>query len=196
MAESPVALNQDDVAVAGPLQVLPSERQGHGVDLDRHDQAPGPDDLPRQGRPVAGAHPNLEEPVPLPEPERLVEQGVAVGAGDRGLLAREGQRDLLVGVVPVRAGDEVLAAHDEHGSAEPLRAKEPGPGELRRLRFPLPPQLLLGLDRPARRRNRPAAHRPGRPGPRSLTRAAAFTSSVLSFPPNPDRTSADSLGVR
>jgi hypothetical protein len=96
--------------------------------------------------------------VPHSHAERLIEQRIAVRAGDRGPLARERQRDLLVGMVAVARRDEVLATHGQHRPAEPLGAKEPAPPELPDLRLPLTPQVVVALDRRARRRNEPSAH--------------------------------------
>ena len=68
------------------------------------------------------------------------------------MLAREGQRKLLVGVVAVRSRDEVLAPDAEHRVAQPLRAKEPAPRERSDFRLVLAPQVRRALRRSARRR--------------------------------------------
>jgi hypothetical protein len=75
VTESPVAVNHDHVGVAGPVQVLPGERERCGVDLNGHDETLGAHHLPGQGRAVARPHANLEEPVPLSQAERLVDSG-------------------------------------------------------------------------------------------------------------------------
>jgi hypothetical protein len=72
--------------------------------------------------------------LPLFQTERLVEQGIAVRARDRGALARERKRNLLICMVSIVSGDELLAPHGEHCLPEPLGAKEPAPLELRDLR--------------------------------------------------------------
>src|SRR5919198_3017293 len=158
ISQSPVAVDEEHVGVARTFQVLAREREGCGVDVDRYDQALGAYHFARKGGAVARADANLEEPVPLFEVERLVEQRIAVWAGDRGPLARDGERDLFVGVVSVARRDEVLATHGEHCPAESLGAKEPAPPELADLRFALTPQVLVALDRRARRRDEPSAH--------------------------------------
>jgi hypothetical protein len=75
VSRSPVAANEGDVGVARPFQVVPGEREGCGVDIDRHDQALGSHDLPCKGCAVARADAHLEEPVALVEAERLIERG-------------------------------------------------------------------------------------------------------------------------
>jgi hypothetical protein len=82
--ESAVAVNEDDVCVAGPFQVLAGEVERCGVDLDGHDQALRTHHLPGQRCAVARSDADLEEQVALVEAERLVEQWIAVRAGDRG----------------------------------------------------------------------------------------------------------------
>src|SRR5206468_12928677 len=42
ISESPVAVHEEHVRVARPRQVLPSERERCGIDLDRHDHPPDP----------------------------------------------------------------------------------------------------------------------------------------------------------
>ena len=157
-AESAVAVNEDHVGVARPLEVRPGERERRGVDVDGHDKALATHHLSRQGRAVAGPDPDLEEPVALSEAERLVEQRIAVRARDRRSPARERQGDLFVGVVAVGSRNEVLATHGEHRRAEPLGTKEPAPLELRDLLLALPSEVLVALDRRARRRNEPPVH--------------------------------------
>src|SRR5215204_7205068 len=71
---------------------------------------------------------------------------------------------------------EVLATHAEHRGAQPLGAKEPASPELTDLGFPLPPQVLVALDRLARRRNDPpAVHRPFqlRPSPARISSSSS-----------------------
>jgi hypothetical protein len=188
VTQSAVAVKEDRVAVAGPVQILAGERERCGVDIDRHDQALATHHLPCQGGAVPRPHADLEEPVPPCQAERLVEQRIAVRAGDSGPLAGERQGDLLVGVVPVARRDEVLASHREHRPAEPFGAKEPAPPQLPDLRLPLAPQVPVALERSARRRNKPPAHRPRQP---LRTRHPASGGFVPVWPPACSR-----LGLR
>jgi protein-L-isoaspartate(D-aspartate) O-methyltransferase len=158
VTEAPVALKEDHFGVAGPAQVLPGERERRGVDLDCHDETLGTDDLLREGGAVARPHANLEEPVPLLQAERLVEQRIAMRARDRGPLAWEREGDLFVRMVPVASRDEVFASYGEHRPAKPFGAEKSAPRKLRDLCLPLASQVLVALDRSARRRNKPSAH--------------------------------------
>jgi hypothetical protein len=88
--------------------------------------------------------------MPLSQAERLGEQRIAVWARDRRSLPWERQRNLFVRVIPIRERDEVLPTHGQHRPTEPLGAQQPAPLELADLRFPLPPQVFLALDRKAR----------------------------------------------
>src|SRR5215212_7470099 len=70
----------------------------------------------------------------------------------------------ILGVVPVARRDEVLAPHREHCPTQPLGAKQPATLELPDLRFALPPQVLVALDRSTGQRNEPpTGHRPKPP---------------------------------
>jgi hypothetical protein len=80
ISQSAVVVNEEHVGVARTFQVLAREREGCGVDIDRHDQTHGAHHLPRQGGAVARADANLEEPVPHSQAERLIEQRIAVRA--------------------------------------------------------------------------------------------------------------------
>jgi hypothetical protein len=91
--------------------------------------------------------------------KRLVEQRIAVRAGDRGPLAWQRQRDLFVRMVPIASRDEVLAPHGEHRPAESFGAKELAPSELPNLRVPLTRQVLVALDWCARRRDEPTGRK-------------------------------------
>jgi hypothetical protein len=119
-------MDKDEVVgVARALQVLARERERCRVDIDGHNDPARAHHRPRQRRPVTGAHAHLEEPVPFLQTKRLVEQRIAVRAGDRRPLAGERKRNLLVGVVPVGRRDEVLATYGEHRAAQALRTQEP-----------------------------------------------------------------------
>ena len=64
------------------LEVLPGKCVCQGIDLDGRDLAAVAHHFTRDGDAVAGAGADLEEPVAESQPQRLVEQGVAVRAGD------------------------------------------------------------------------------------------------------------------
>jgi hypothetical protein len=70
------------MSVSSALEVLPGECVRQWIDLDGRDLAAVADHFMRDGGAVAGAGANLEEPVAKSQPQRLVEQGVAVWAGD------------------------------------------------------------------------------------------------------------------
>jgi len=78
----PIAKDQNNVRVSSALEVLPGECVCQWIDLDRRDLAAVADHFTRDGGAVAGAGADLEEPVAESQPQRLVEQGVAVRAGD------------------------------------------------------------------------------------------------------------------
>ena len=80
--EAPIAKDQNNVRVPSALEVLPGKCVRQWIDLDGRDLAAVANHFTRDGGAVAGAGANLEEPVADSQPQRLLEQGVAVRAGD------------------------------------------------------------------------------------------------------------------
>lgn len=128
VAEAAVSLEQDDVVVAGRLEIALREGKGQRIDLDRDDQAGRSDDFSRDRRAIARARADLEEPVALVQAERLVEQRIAVRARDRrgrrGAVEHRGSGRSPIGTLPQVGTDQ---ADDRTG--KPPSASAPAPGE-------------------------------------------------------------------
>ena len=107
MAPPSVSSHQNYIAIPGLFEISLPERKGQRVDFNRDHDATVADDFPRQGRAVPRAEPDFEKAVAFPQPERFVEERVAVRTGNSSPFSREWKRDFLVSVVAVEARDEV-----------------------------------------------------------------------------------------